>query len=396
MGSISRRQTIAMGLSVALVGCGGDSASSSNSPPPPPPPPLPVKSVTSVAIATFKAPWSLAFLPDGRILVTDNLTHTLSVVNLDGTVSNIPGLPDVGGLYDVVLSPFFSRDSKIYFTFAQPAPPGTPRNGRQAADLTLFNGRLALATAQLVQTGSDLSLSNVTVIWGQTPYIAAEGEFGGRIAFSPDTKYLFLSTGDRQEFDPVQSLNNTLGKIVRLNLDGSVPAGNPFAATAGALPEIWTLGHRNPYGLAFGPDGQLWESENGPKGGDEFNLIKPGLNYGWPVVSYGDNYDGSLIKKPAPGDGFEPSAYWWTPAIAPAGMIFYKGNVFGDWRGDAILTGLVSKALIRVRLKGNGASEVQRIDMGARIRDIQEAVDGSLWVLEDAPTGRLLQISPVF
>jgi glucose/arabinose dehydrogenase len=156
------------------------------------------------------------------------------------------------------------------------------------------------------------------------------------------------------------------------------------------------LGHRNPYGLAFDAAGQLWENEMGPMGGDELNLLEKTNNYGWPNVSYGNNYDGGLIPKPAAGDGFAPSAYWWTPVIAPSNMIFYSGNVFGDWRGDAIISGLMSKGLVRVRVSGTTAKEVQRIDLGARIRSVTEGPDGAIWVMEDQPMGRLLKLSPVF
>jgi glucose/arabinose dehydrogenase len=244
-------------------------------------------------------------------------------------------------------------------------------------------------------------LSNVVTFFRQDPAIVAfdgSGEPGGRMAFSPDGRYLFLTSGDRQELDAsfLFDLSNTLGKILRFNRDGSIPADNPFAASATAKKEIWTIGHRNHYGLAFTRDGLLWSSEMGPKGGDELNIVKPGLNYGWPAVSNGDNYVGPPIPDHAPGDGYEAPVISWTPVIAPAGMIVCKGKLFADWSGDILLTGLQSRGIVRVRPMGTTATEVQRLDLGTRVRDIAEAPDGSLWILTDGPSGELRRLSPVF
>ena len=237
------------------------------------------------------------------------------------------------------------------------------------------------------------------VLWRQAPKIVSlpgSGEPGGRMAFSPDGRYLFVTAGIRQEFAPAQDLAGTLGKIIRLNADGSVPGDNPFSGKAGALPEIWTLGHRNAYGLAFDASGRLWSSEQGPRGGDEFNAVVAGGNYGWPNVSNGDHYDGGVIPDHTPGDGFLAPAVSWSPVVAPAGMIFYSGSLFAAWRGDAILTGLQSAGIVRVRLNGGAATEVQRVSLGARIREVEQGPDGALWVLEDGPSGgRLLKLTPV-
>jgi glucose/arabinose dehydrogenase len=343
----------------------------------------------------------MTFMPDGRLLVTDNQAKTLSLTTQTGTITTVAGLPVLGGIYDIALSPAFATNKTIYFTFAEPSPPGTPRDGPYAypdyvADPKMFSGVLALATAQLDESTGAPVLRSLKVVWRQTPQIVSGGEFGGRIAFSPDRSYVFVTVGDRAVYPPAKSLDNTLGKIIRLKLDGSIPADNPFVNTAGALGEIWSLGHRNPYGLAFAPDGRLWESEHGPKGGDELNLVKAGANYGWPAVSSGDGYDGTPMPRPAAGDGFAASAYIWTPAIPPAGMIFYDGAVFGDWRGDILLTGLVSKALIRMRVAGETAKEMQRFDIGGRVREVEQGPDGSLWLLIDSPNGKLVKLAPVF
>jgi glucose/arabinose dehydrogenase len=224
--------------------------------------------------------------------------------------------------------------------------------------------------------------------------LPGSGEYGAHLVFSPDGQYLFIVAGDRQEFEPAQDLGNTIGKIVRLKADGSIPADNPFVGVAGALPEIWTLGHRNPYGLAFNAAGRLWQHEMGPRGGDEFNLIEPGNNYGWPRVSNGSHYDGGDIPDHSPGDGFTAPVISWNPVIAPSDMIIYSGYLFSAWRGDAILGGLQYKGLIRVRFDGTSASEVQRILLNARIRAVAQGPDDSIWVLEDKPTGRLLKLVP--
>ena len=350
----------------------------------------------------------MAFLPDGRLLVTErtydnvSLPGNLWLVTQAGAMSAIGPLPANFGMLDVLPDPNFLVTHKVYLTFLEPGGPDEPRVGRDAADPTRSPYGLALATATVVfDLGGGASLADFTVIWRQTPKIVSypgSGEPGGKMAFSPDLKYLFVTAGDRQELDVsfLFSLDNTLGKIIRLFPDGSVPPDNPFSSHTGALPEIWTLGHRNPYGLAYAPDGHLWEHEMGPMGGDEFNLIEPGNNYGWPAVSYGSDYLGNKYPEPEPGDGYTMAAIEWTPVIAPSAMVFYSGSVFAAWRGDAILTGLQSQGLVRVHTDGTTAAEVQRVPMGARIRSIAEGPDTALWVLEDAPTGRLLKLAPTF
>ena len=360
-------------------------------------------------VATLPSPWSAAFLPDGRLLVTERpapgaLLNPIAeghirVVTSAGAVSvPITGVPANVGVLDVVLDPDFAHNHVVYFSFLE-RDPSAPRIGRAAGEAGIDPAGVAVARAVLdVDAPAGPALTGAAVIWHQLPKVISfpgSGEPGGRLAFSPDGGYLYISSGDRQEFGPVQTLDDTLGKIVRLYPDGTVPTDNPFADVAGALPEIWSLGHRNPYGLVFGPDGLLWENEMGPQGGDELNVIRPGANYGWPSVSYGNNYDGSLLPKPAPGDGYAASALWWTPVIAPSGMIAYSGTAFPAWTGDLILSGLQSKGLVIVGVAGSTASEIARIDLGARTRDVIQGPDGSLWVLLDGPNGQLVQLSPV-
>jgi glucose/arabinose dehydrogenase len=323
----------------------------------------------------------MVFLPDGRMLVTEK-PGKLQLVTQSGTKTEVSGVPAVVysgqlGFLDVIVDPNFATNKLVYMSYAEAAPGGQ---------------RLAVARATLDLSAAP-ALTGLSVIWRATPATTG-GQLGARLAFSPDGKYLFVSTGERQQGTPAQDLSGTLGKIVRLYPDGSVPPGNPFAGTAGARPEIWTLGHRNPYGLAFDATGRLWEHEMGPMGGDELNLIEPGKNYGWPNVSNGSNYDGTDIPDHKPGDGYQAPAISWNPVIAPAGLIFYSGNLFVGWQGQAIIGGLVSQGIVRVRIDGETGSEVQRIGLGARIREVEQGPDGAIWVLEDAPTGRLVKLTP--
>ncbi len=404
----ARRSVVASLLTLAA--CGGGSSGSPVPPPAPapPPPPPPITGVTATPIATFAAPWSLAFMPDGRLLVSErvydntSLPGNLWIVTQSGVTTPVGSLPPNFGILDLLVPAAFSLNASFYFTFLDPAAPGDPRVGRDAADPTRASYGLAMATATLGQdvTGAP-QLANIKVIWRQTPKIVSfpgSGEPGGKMRLSPDGKYLFLTCGDRQELDYtfLFMLDNTLGKTIRLFPDGSIPPDNPFVGRPGALGEIWTLGHRNQYGLAFAPDGGLWENENGPAGGDELNLLQPGSNYGWPAVSYGNAYTGEPYPRPAPGDGYAVPAIQWTPAIAPSSMIFYSGSVFAAWKGDAIIPGLQSQGLVRVHTIGATATEVQRVGLGARMRAVIEATDGALWALEDAPTGRLIKLAPVF
>ena len=323
----------------------------------------------------------MTFLPDGRLLVTEK-PGRLQLVTAAGVETQVSGVPNVTylgqfGLQDVVLDPSYVANGRIWLSYAEPASGGQ---------------RLAVAWATLNLTGSP-RLDELTVVWRAVPTTTG-GQLGARMAFSPDGKQLFVSAGERQQGAPAQDLAGTLGKILRLNLDGTPAAGNPFASNAGAKSEIWTLGHRNPYGLVFSSDGRLFESEMGPAGGDEFNLIEAGANYGWPNVSEGDNYDGTPIPRHATNLTYRTPLTSWNPVIAPGGMIQYRGTKFVGWMGDFILAGLVQQGIVRVRVTGNTATEVSRLGLGARIREVEEAPDGSIWVLQDGNGGKLIELTP--
>jgi glucose/arabinose dehydrogenase len=363
---------------------------------------------TERVVASLPAPWSMAFLPDGNLLVSErpasfSVTNPtaeghIRIVTPEGAISAaISGVPDNVGVLDIILDPNFAENGIIYFSYLE-RDPDAPRIGRAQGEEEIDPVGLNVARAVLdLDAEGGPALTDLSVIWRQEPKIVSfpgSGEPGGRLAFSPDGTYLFIAAGDRQEFDPVQSLGNTLGKILRIYPDGTIPEDNPFVGVPGALPEIWSLGHRNPYGLTFTPDGQLWSNEMGPAGGDELNLIEGGENYGWPFVSSGNGGDGTPYPRPYPGDPYADAALTWTPVIAPAGMIHYSGNAFPDWQGDLIIPGLQSHGLVIVDIDGTTAVEEARIDLGGRVRAVLQSPDGSIWVLYDQPDGRLVQLTP--
>jgi len=340
---------------------------------------------TVTTLDRFDQPWALAFLPDGRLLVSE-MDGRLKLRRPDGTVGDVSGIPAVdhrgqGGLGDIVLHPDFERNGLLYFSFVETGAGDT----RGAA---MARGRLVLA-------GDGGELRDVEVIWRQVPKVSGEGHYSHRIAFGPDG-YLWISSGERQKFTPAQDMNSNLGKILRLNDDGAIPADNPFSDRGGITAQIWSLGHRNVLGLAFDPQGRLWEAEMGPKGGDELNLVRSGANYGYPLVSEGDHYDGASIPRHATRPEFQPPAIAWTPVISPSSLMFYTGDAFPDWQGDAFIGGLSSRGLVRIEFDGDSPREAQRIDLGLRARAVAQGPDGALWVLEDGRKGdgRLLKLSP--
>jgi aldose sugar dehydrogenase len=343
------------------------------------------KPFTATAVTEFNQPWAMTFLPDGRLLVSER-EGALKVFDIaskkTGDVSGVPAVDygGQGGFGDVVLHPQFASNGLVYVSYAEKGDGDT----RGAA---VARGKLTL------DGNGGGALSDMKVIWRQVPKVSGRGHYGHRIAFGPDGK-LWISSGERQKFDPAQDMQSNLGKIVRLNDDGSVPADNPFADKGGVTAQIWSLGHRNPLGLAFNAHGQLWEHEMGPKGGDEINRIERGSNYGYPIVSNGDHYDGKPIPDHNTRPEFNAPEASWNPVISPAGFVIYSGDLFPDWKGDGFIGGLSSQSLVRIEFDGDKAREAARYEMGARIREIEQGPDGAIWLLEDGTQGRLLKLTP--
>ena len=385
----------------------------------------PPTGVTIEKLGQFTEPFAMAFLPDASLLVTEK-AGTLKLRTPDGGVTTVAGAPAVaaggqGGLLDVAVAPDFARSRIVYLSYAEPRPTGS--------SLALARATLTMKRVQCVTAPCppQASLDGLTVLW-RAGSDGKGGQFGATIAFAPDGKSLFLASGERQRFTPAQDPNQALGKIVHLTLDGKPWPGNPQAGKSGAATigvidppantgaaataavrqqpvegvntapaATWSSGHRNPYGLAFDAGGRFWEVEMGPKGGDEVNLIAKGGNYGWPRASNGDNYDGSDIPNHRLGDGFVAPALWWNPSISPGGMMIYSGAMFPQWRGDMFVAALSAKGLIRIALTGDTAKTVQQWDMGTRIRDVAQAPDGAIWVLEDGgrgANGTLMRLTP--
>lgn len=369
-------------------------------------------------VAQFDLPWRIAFLPDGRMLITEKVGK-LFLATQSGRKLEVTGVPPVlfegqNGLLGVYLAPSYSNDGAIYLTYSEPGP--IPRTSS-----------LALARATLtIDTGTaTASLQDLKVIW-HDPIKGKGGQVGAAVAFSPDHRFLFLTAGDRQRFTPAQDPNQPAGKILRLTLDGKPAPGNPMEGRTGAASvqvidpssdteaaktapvvrtyvfdgpnltpsETWTSGHRTPYGLAFAPDGRLWELEHGPRGGDELNLIEPGKNYGWPLVSYAVNYNGVPIASPDTRPDLAKPVIYWTPVLAPGNLMFYSGAMFPKWDGSAFATGLVSRALHRIEVHGATATPAEHWTVGFRVRDVEQAPDGALWLIEDDQAGGLYRLTP--
>lgn len=366
-------------------------------------------------VTTLNLPWRIAFLPDGRMLITEKVGG-LVLVTQQGQKTPVANVPPVlyrgqGGQLGVFLSPHYSKDHSVYLTYSEPGDGGSS---------------LALAKAKLALGKDSASLEDLKVIWRDGER-GQGGQFGAQVAFSPDGKYLFLTVGDRQRMTPAQDPNQPLGKILRLTLDGKPAKGNPMAGKKGAASvpvidppsdteaaktapvvrtytfpgpnltpsETWTTGHRTPYGLAFAPDGRLWELEHGPRGGDELNLIEPGKNYGWPLVSYGHNYNGVPIPSPDTRPDLTKPVIYWVPVIAPGNLTFYNGKMFPQWKGSALIGGLATKTLDRITFDDKGgAKPAERWDVGHRIRDVEVAPDGAIWLLEDSREGGVFRMTP--
>lgn len=340
----------------------------------------------TTVVADFDSPWAMAFLPDRRMLVTEKDGRMLLVAADGGTATPLAGIPAVdsasqGALMDVVLHPRFADNRLVYFSFSEKGEDG--KKG------------VALARGRFVD-GDKPALAGVQVIFRASPYVEGGGHYSGRIAFAPDG-HLFFTNGERQKFDPAQDPKATLGKVLRLNDDGTPAAGNPLAAR-GFHPAIWSYGHRNLLGLAFDPAGNLWELEMGPRHGDELNLILPGRNYGWPIVSNGDHYDGRDIPDHDTRPDLEAPKVYWNPAISPAALMIYTGDLFPAWKGSAFIGAMNTPGLVRVKLHGVNAAKAETWDMdGQRIRAVTQGPDGAVWLLEDGQRGsrgRLLKLTP--
>lgn len=348
---------------------------------------------TATPVATFDEPWAMTFIAGGPwALVTQRKGKLVLVDTSSGATHEVGGdVPKVayggqGGLGDVVEAPDPDPTDKIhpvYLSWAEAGPGGTRGAVVALADVTI--------NSMAEQIGS---LGNLKVIWRQEPKVTGDGHYSHRIVVAPDDRHIFLSSGERQKFDPAQDMAANLGKIIRLAPDGSVPADNPFADKGGVTAQIWSLGQRNALGLAFDRQGRLWENEMGPQGGDEVNLIERGGNYGWPKVSNGSHYDGRAIPDHAPGDGFIAPKIWWNPSISPAGMAYYNGDLFPQWKGSLLIGALSGQALIRVKIDGDMAAKADHWAMNARIREVETGPDGAVWLLEDGANGRLLRLTP--
>ena len=340
---------------------------------------------------TFDSPWAIAFAPGTQVLFVTEKPGTMKLVDLaSGRLGTVTGLPTVlnegqGGLGDVAFLPSESAATlgtrTIYLTWAE-AGEGN------VAGAAMGRGRLVCEEADACR------IEGLQVIWRGTPKTGRRGHYSHKIAFSPDGRYLFLSSGDRQEGTPAQDLGTNLGKVIRLYLDGTPADGNPFAERGGVSREIWSYGHRNLLGLQFDLDGQLWDLEHGPRGGDEINRVERGDNYGWPVRSNGDDYSGTPIPDHSADDGFHRPAIFWNPVIAPGDFIFYSGKLWPEWRGQALAAGLAPMSIVLVSLDGDKGTEEARYKFEKRLRDIVEAPDGSIYVIEDGPGGRLLKLTP--
>ena len=367
----------------------------------------------------FELPWRIAFLPDGQMLVTEKIGPVWLVSKEGQKIAPVSGTPAVywsgqSGMLGVYVSPNFVTDQTIYLTYSEPGD---------------YGGGLALARGKLALTANSATFQRGTfqVLWHQMPK-GKGGQEGGALAFAPDGQSLFLTVGDRQRFTPAQDPDQPVGKILHLTLDGKPAPGNPYAGKTGArtIPlidpptdtetaktakvvntytfpaenltpaETWTIGHRTPYGLAFSPTGELWEVEHGPRGGDELNLIEKGKNYGWPLVEYADNYNGVPIPRPDTRPDFAKPAIYWVPVVAPGNLMFYRGTqTFPQWNGNGFVSGMGTQSLNRVIFDGKGGAKMaERWAIGKRVRDVAEAPDGSLWLIEDANPGALIHVTP--
>ncbi|OBV11434.1 PQQ-dependent sugar dehydrogenase [Erythrobacter dokdonensis] len=341
-------------------------------------------------MGSFDEPWAIEFAPGTPVLFVTEKSGSMKFLDTTtGKTGTVSGLPHVayggqGGLGDIAFLASEASDvldrRTIYLSWAK-AGDGDTR-GAVVGKGTLVCGE-----------PESCSIEGLAVIWRQSPKVTGRGHYSHRISISPDGHYLYIASGERQKMQPAQDTTNNLGSIVRLNLDGTPAAGNPMADKGGVTAEIWSYGHRNILGLDWDASGRLWDVEHGPAGGDELNLVKAGANYGWPLRSNGEHYNGDPIPDHAADDGFAKPAVSWTPVIAPGDMIFYSADMFGAWKGEALITGLGSQALVRVAIDGETAREVTRYEFDARLRSVEQGPDGAIWIAQDGKDGQVLKLT---
>jgi len=335
-------------------------------------------------VASFNEPWAMTFIPGTKLALVTEKSGKLKLWQEGGSTLDVAGVPAVayggqGGFGDVILAPDFKSSGTVYLSWVE------------AGDGDTFGA--VVGRAKLEQ-GSAPKLTGLQVIWKQDPKVPGRGHFSHRLAFSPDGKYLFIGSGERQKFDPAQDMKANLGKILRLNPDGSVPADNPFADQGGVTAQIWSLGHRNVLGLAFDGTGKLWNQEMGPKGGDEVNLVEAKANYGYPIVSNGDHYDGKDIPDHPTRPEFAAPKLWWNPSVSPAGLVWYGGDVYPGWKNSLLMGALSGEGLVRMRIDGDKLHKADRWNFGTRIREVEVRDDGTVWLLTDGDQGKLLKLVP--
>ncbi|BDI60567.1 PQQ-dependent sugar dehydrogenase [Qipengyuania nanhaisediminis] len=388
MTKLSKTSIAIFPICLALASCAppksGDSASAADSAD------NPDTAIQITEMGSFDRPWAIEFAPGtGVLFVTEKEGSMKFIDTASGRMGTVSGVPEVdyggqGGFGDVAFleseASAVLENRTIYLSWVE-AGEGDTRGA------VVGRGMLTCGEADAC------AIEGLEVVWRQAPKVTGRGHYSHRITFSPDESHMFIASGDRQKLDPAQDNRNTLGTIVRLDLDGSPAAGNPFASEGGVTAEIWSTGHRNILGLDWDMQGNLWDVEHGPAGGDELNLVMRGANYGWPRRSYGNHYNGDPIADHSADDGFMKPAVHWTPVIAPGDMLFYTGDMFADWQGDALIAGLSSQALVRVTIDGEAAQEAERIDFDERIRSVAQGPDGTIWVAEDGPEGRVLRLS---
>mgnify|MGYP005854810523 CR=1 FL=1 len=344
----------------------------------------------SSEVATFEEPWALAFAPGTAMLFVTEKSGALKLVDTaSGQIATVSGTPTVdyggqGGLGDIAFLPSQAAATigsrTIYLSWAE------------AGDGDTRGAAVGKGTLNCAQP-TTCTIEGLNVIWRQTPKVSGRGHYSHRLSISPDGKYLYVASGERQKMQPAQDTSNTLGSIVRLNLDGTPAAGNPMADKGGASAEIWSWGHRNILGMDWDAQGRLWEVEHGPAGGDELNLVQRAANYGWPVRSNGDHYNGDPIPDHSADDGFAKPAAFWNPVIAPGDMLIYTGDMFAGWKGHALMTGLATQALIDVAITGENAREVARHGFENRLRAIAQGPDGAIWIAEDGKGAKLVKLT---